>query len=70
MTAEFRKQGDGLRCQKCDAELQSVYRTRQTAGFVLRERLCPSCNTLHTTGERILNARPRFEKRRFSDPCE
>ena len=70
MSAEFRRPADGLKCQGCGAELRAVYRTKQTAGFVMRERVCPHCQTLHTTSERIITARPRFEKRRFSDPCE
>lgn len=60
--------GSGLKCEKCGAWLTRVHRTLTTAGFITRERICPECQTLNTTSERVINARKI--RGRFSDPCE
>ena len=57
----------GLRCQHCQAHLPRVYRTQTTRGFIIRERICPQCNRVNTTSERIIGVR---ERQHFSDPCE
>jgi phage FluMu protein Com len=57
----------GLRCQHCQAHLPRVYRTQTTRGFIIRERICPQCNRVNTTSERIIAVR---ERQHFSDPCE
>ena len=70
MNREFKLPGGnsgGLKCQACGTELEHVYRTTRSGGFVMRERVCPQCSAVNTTAERVLNARPG--KTRFSDPC-
>ena len=57
----------GLRCQHCQAHLPRVYRTQTTRGFIIRERICPQCNRVNTTSERIIAVR---ERKHFNDPCE
>ena len=57
----------GLRCQHCQAHLPRVYRTQTTRGFIIRERICPQCNRVNTTSERIIGVR---ERQHFNDPCE
>ena len=64
----FRLPHSGLCCQHCGEQLTRVNHTRTTAGFILRERICPRCDRINTTSERILSVRVR--KRTFSDPCE
>ena len=64
----FRLPQSGLCCQHCGEQLTRVNHTRTTAGFILRERICPRCDRINTTSERILSVRVR--KRTFSDPCE
>ena len=64
----FKLPTSGLCCQHCGEALPRVHHTRTTRGFILRERICPRCDRINTTSERILSVRKR--KRTFSDPCE
>ena len=52
----------GLKCGDCNATLPRVTRTVKTEGFITRERICPECGKLNTTGERVMNVRERFGK--------
>lgn len=66
MTEERRKMqlpGSGLKCGSCNAELGRVSRTTRTAGFILRERICPECRAKNITSERVIASR---ERRYFS----
>lgn len=65
---EIQLPGRGLKCAGCGALLPKVYRTITTAGFITRERICPQCDKVNTTGERVLNVRER--KGGFHEPCE
>lgn len=60
--------GRGLQCCNCGCVLPTVYRTVTTPGFITRERICPQCNMINTTSERVLNVRER--KGGFHEPCE
>ena len=58
--ADFRL--PGLKCGECNATLPRVTRTVKTEGFITRERICPKCGKINTTGERVMNVRTRFRK--------
>ena len=61
-------QAKGLKCGECSTVLPDVFRTIKSPGFLTRERICPKCGCINTTGERVLNVRSR--KSKFTDPCE
>ncbi len=65
---DFQLPGGGLKCGKCGTTLPNVSRTIKSPGFVTRERICPQCGQVNTTGERVLNTRKINS--RFSDPCQ
>lgn len=56
----------GIPCYECGAVLNSVYRTTRSDGLIIRERVCPRCCAINTTGERVLHARANAN--RFSGP--
>jgi len=69
MTREFKLPGgEGLACEQCRTPLHKVYRTTRSAGFVMRERICPQCGAIHTTSERVLAVRNKLSN--FSDQRE
>lgn len=43
-----------LKCERCEHTLSRVTRTKNTAGFVLRERQCAICGHVNVTSERVI----------------
>lgn len=66
MTAENRRRvfslpgmAQGLMCLKCGKPLGHVYRVKKTDAFRIREFICPHCNELNTSTERVISSRSR-----------
>lgn len=53
--SKFDMPNAGIQCVRCNAELKSVYRTRKSQGFIIRERICESCGEVNKTCERIVH---------------
>lgn len=49
----------GLLCDRCKKPLGHVYRTKPSEGFKLREFICPHCQAINTTSERVIGSRER-----------
>jgi hypothetical protein len=49
----------GLLCDRCQKPLGHVYRTKRSEGFKLREFVCPHCQAINTTSERVISSRVR-----------
>lgn len=60
---KFELPGTGLRCGGCGEFLPHVDRTKETEGFVNRERRCPGCGQINVTDERVIHTRPVRAKR-------
>ena len=65
---KFELPGIGLKCGKCGDILPQVDRTVKSAGFVIRERICPGCGSLNSTTERVIATRER--RTTMNSPCQ
>jgi ribosome-binding protein aMBF1 (putative translation factor) len=63
---------DGLVCKHCGTQLSGPSRTVETAGLIIRERVCPSCSKINETTERVIAARDRrrYRRRSYGDAIE